>query len=166
MKNQTQEHILEELIAAYWDEMETVQNYLASSVNLVGVRAQEIKEALADDVTEELGHAQKLAKRIHILHGTVPGSFEFSASQEGLQPGVEADVLGIIRGVIEAEAQAIARYRKLIEMTEGEDPVTQDLCINLLADEESHKRQFTGFLAEYETPQSVQRAAASTVGIS
>jgi len=32
---------------------------------------------------------------------------------------------------------------------EGEDYVTQDLCIRLLADEEEHLVQFKGFLKEY-----------------
>ena len=35
------------LTAAYWMEMETVQNYLANSVNLDGIRAAEIRDSLA-----------------------------------------------------------------------------------------------------------------------
>jgi len=34
---------------------------------------------------------------------------------------------------------------------DGEDYVTQDLCIRLLADEEEHLVQFKGFLKEYAT---------------
>ena len=33
---------------------------------------------------------------------------------------------------------------------DGIDYVTQDLCITLLADEEQHRREFRGFLMEYE----------------
>ena len=42
-------------------EIETVMSYMAASVNLDGVRAQEIKESLAEDVEEELGHAKGFA---------------------------------------------------------------------------------------------------------
>jgi bacterioferritin len=52
------ERVLELLTKAYWMELETVISYLASSVNPDGVRAQEIREALASDIEEELGHAR------------------------------------------------------------------------------------------------------------
>ena len=48
------------LTRAYWMEMETVMSYLAQSAYLDGIRAEEIAEALAADVTEELGHAKRL----------------------------------------------------------------------------------------------------------
>ena len=53
----TREQVVELLTKAYWMEIETVMSYLAASVNLDGVRAQEIRESLAEDVEEELGHA-------------------------------------------------------------------------------------------------------------
>ena len=54
-------------------EIETVMSYIANSVNPDGVRAQEIKEALAADIHAELGHAQQFGKRIKELYGIVPG---------------------------------------------------------------------------------------------
>ena len=53
-----------------------MMSYMAASVNLDGVRAQEIKESLAEDVEEELGHAKQFAARIKELYGVVPGSEE------------------------------------------------------------------------------------------
>jgi bacterioferritin len=35
-------------------------------------------------------------------------------------------------------------------MCEGIDYVTQELCIELLGQEEEHRRQFRGYLKEYE----------------
>jgi bacterioferritin len=52
--------------------------------------------------------------------------------------------------VIQAEDSAIAQYNKLIKLCDGLDYVTQDLCITALGDEEEHRREFMGFLAEYE----------------
>ena len=52
--------------------------------------------------------------------------------------------------VIDAEEAAIAQYGKIIRLCDGYDFVTQDLCITLLADEQQHRREFVGFLKEYE----------------
>ncbi|QDU40622.1 Ferritin-like domain protein [Maioricimonas rarisocia] len=151
MSDDRQEQIINELKVAYWMEIETVMSYLANSTNLDGVRAEEIKKALAADVQEELGHAQVLARRIKTIGGKVPGSKEFAATQSSLQPPEDnTDVISVIKGVIAAEDSAIAQYKKLIELCDGVDYVTQDLCITSLADEEEHRRNFLGFLTEYE----------------
>ena len=142
--------ILELLEHAYWMEIETVMSYLANSVNLDGVRAQEIREALAEDIQQELGHAQQFANRIKELDGVVPGSEQFRAEQSYLQPPDEqTDVAHVIRGVIDAESGAIEHYNRIIEMTDGVDWVTQDMVIEILRDEEGHRRLFQGFLREY-----------------
>lgn len=146
-----QNEIVKELIRSYWMEMETVQNYLANSANLDGVRAEEIKKALAADISAELGHAQQIAKRIRVLGGSVPGSMDFRAEQSSLQPPKEStDVLSVIKGVLDAENGAIEQYKKIIKLCDGVDYPTQDLCIQLLGDEEDHRREFLGFLKEYE----------------
>ena len=82
MSDNKKEEILGELTTAYWMEMETVMNYVCNSVNLDGVRAEEVKKALATDVQEELGHAQTLARRIRELGGTVPSSLAFRPRSE------------------------------------------------------------------------------------
>src|SRR4051794_12876296 len=145
------EEIIELLCKAYWMEIETVMSYIANSVNPDGVRAQEIVEALRQDVQEELGHAQQFAARIKELYGVVPGSLEFQAEQSYLQPpDHQTDIVHIIRGVIEAETGAIEHYNRVIEICDGVDWVTQDMVIAILRDEEGHKRLFEGFLREYE----------------
>ncbi len=145
----------EELIAlltkAYWMEIETVMSYIANSINPDGVRAQEIIESLEKDIQEELGHALQYGARIKELYGVVPGSTDFQAEQTYLQPPDEqTDIVHVIKGVIEAESGAIEHYNKIIEFTEGKDPVTQDMVIAILRDEEGHRRLFEGFLREYK----------------
>jgi bacterioferritin len=150
-KVEKRDEILELLQTAYWMELETVMSYIANSVNPDGVRAQEIREALEDDIEEELGHAQQFAHRIKELYGVVPGSLEFRAEQSYLQPPAEqTDVVHVIRGVIEAETGAIEHYNRIIETTDGMDWVTQDMVIEILREEEGHRRLFEGFLREYE----------------
>jgi bacterioferritin len=143
--------IIEMLTKGYWMELETVMSYIANSVNPDGVRAQEVKESLDEDIQEELGHAQQFAARIKELYGTVPGSHGFSAEQRFLQPPDEpTDIVHVIRGVIEAETGAIEHYTRIVEATDGIDPVTNDMVIDILRDEQGHRRLFEGFLREYE----------------
>jgi bacterioferritin len=151
MKEQYRQQIIDLLTRAYWMELETVTNYIANSVNLDGVRAEEIKKSLALDVTAEIGHAQLLAKRIKQIGGVVPGSLQFKPDQKALQPPADTtDVAAVIRGVIAAEDAAIEHYGKLIELCgEAGDYVTQDLCITTLGDEEGHRVEFGGYLKEY-----------------
>src|SRR6476661_2639123 len=145
------EEIIGLLTKAYWMEIETVMSYIANSVNPDGVRAQEIIEALRQDIQEELGHAEQFGQRIKELYGVVPGSLDFKAEQSYLQPPEQqTDIVHVIKGVIEAETGAIEHYNALIEFTEGKDPVTNDMVIAILRDEEGHKRLFEGFLREYQ----------------
>jgi bacterioferritin len=148
---ETRERIIEMLKKAYWMEIETVMSYIANSINPDGVRAQEIVESLQEDIQEELGHAQQFAQRIKELYGVVPGSLEFAAEQSYLQPPAEqTDIVHVIKGVIEAETGAIEHYNAIIEATDQVDPVTNDMVITILHDEEGHRRLFEGYLREYE----------------
>lgn len=145
------ERIVEMLTRAYWMEIETVMNYLANSVNPDGVRAQEIVASLREDIQEELGHATQFANRIKELYGIVPGSMDFQAEQAYLQPPArQTDIVHVIKGVVEAETGAIDFYNEIVDATEDSDPVTNDMAIAILHDEEGHRRLFEGFLREYQ----------------
>jgi bacterioferritin len=127
--NDKREAIVELLKTAYFMELETVMNYVTNSINPDGVRAQEVKENIEADIQEELAHAQ----------------------QEKLQPPEDQiDVVHVIKGVIDAEDGAIEHYTRLIQETEEVDPVTNDMVIAILRDEQGHRRLFEGFLREYE----------------
>lgn len=141
---------------AYAAELETVQNYLANSVWLDGLRAQEVVEALAGDVTDELGHAQRLAHRLKELGACPPGSLDLARTQKDLQPSADStDLRHVITGALAAERDAIATYRELITASGDVDPVTADLAVQILADEEKHRSLFEGFL------KSMDRAKAA-----
>ncbi len=153
-KKESNQDIIDQLSVAYGMEIETVQNYIANSVHLDGVRSDVIKKALAADVTEEVGHAQQLAQRIKTIGGKVPGSLELKPKQKNLQKNLQppkdtTDVVAVIKGVIAAEEAAIKQYQKIIKTCDGRDYVTQDLVITILGSEEEHRREFLGFLKEY-----------------
>jgi bacterioferritin len=150
-RSEERQQIIELLTKAYWMEIESVMNYIANSTNPDGVRAQEIVQSLKADIQDELLHAQQFASRIKALYGVVPGSMDFAAEQSYLQPPEDqTDIVHVIKGVIQAETGAIEHYNHIIEVTDGPDPVTNDMVTTILADEEGHLRLFEGFLREYE----------------
>src|SRR5437879_10210492 len=118
----TKEQIIASLREAYNMELETVINYLSNSLHMEGVRADFIKQALSADIQGELTHAQQLGNRIKQLGGTIPGSLQLKMTQKTLQPQADTtDVVDVIKGVLQAENDAIAHYNTIIRMTEGQD---------------------------------------------
>jgi len=82
--------------------------------------------------------------------------------QRYLQPPEDStDLIAVIRGVICAEEEAIDQYQKLIKMCDPVDLVTQDLILEITADEQTHRRQFIGFLYEYERGEARRLTAAA-----
>jgi bacterioferritin len=150
-QTEQREHIVELLTKAYWMEIETVMNYVSSSINPDGVRAREIAQALEEDIEEELGHAKQFGQRIKELYGVVPSSIGFVPEQDFLRPpDHQTEMAGLVRGVIEAETGAIEHYGRIVAETDQIDPVTNDMVISILHDEQRHRRLFEGFLREYE----------------
>ena len=146
------EQVIELLKKAYWMEIETVMSYIANSINPDGVRAQEIKR-VARGRTSRRSSATRSSSRRGSRSSTAssPARWSSRPSSRYLQPPDEqVDVVHVIKGVIEAEQGAIEHYSRIIEETDGIDPVTQDMVIAILHDEQGHKRLFEGFLREYE----------------
>jgi bacterioferritin len=143
--------IVAELKRSYAIELETMQNYLTNSIDLQGADAEPVRKSLEDEVTLRLKHARRLAKRINVLGGRLPGSLELSRDQDLLQPPLDnKDVMAVIRGVISANEASIGQYQRIIQLTEGLDYVTQDMVIDLLSDERELRRLFLSFLTESE----------------
>jgi bacterioferritin len=109
------------------------------------------KSKNAADIHEELGHAEQLGQRFTLLDVRPPGSAAFVARQESLQPPANStDVVAVIEGVVTAEEGAIGTYRELVDVAnDADDPVTEDLAVMLLSDEEAHRTEFRGFAKEY-----------------
>ncbi len=143
---------IEMLQVAYRMELETVTNYLANSLWLDGMQAEEVKRALSADVTEELGHARRLGQRLKQIGGRIPGSLELKFDQESLRPPQKpTDIASVIQGVIEAETAGIEQYRSIIHHAEtNDDPVTADMATQILGEEEEHLTLFQGFHAALE----------------
>ena len=133
---------------SYAMELESVQNYLANSIHLEGPAADRVKRVLENAASSELQHARRLARRIKILGDRVPGSLELPRDQNYLQPPIDnRDSVTVIRGALTATDAAIAQYQAMIQITEDRDFVTQDLLIELLAEEQEQKGSLNQLLA-------------------
>lgn len=148
----TNDKLLTLLEEAYYDELESIMNYLAIAQNLETDLGHTVAEEFMVDVDEELMHAKRLSARMNVLGKHVNGSFGFEATQDALQPSEDhGDVLSAIEGSIEAEQQAQDLYEDIIhEAQEVDDHVTEDLAIELLGDEQEHEREMKDLKAELE----------------
>lgn len=146
-----QEPVIDLLKKAYSAEVEAVMDYQTKAIVLDDERADEINDCLQQCVQQELEHAERVGKRLKQLDACLPGSAEFSINQDSVQlPEDPTDVLSVIRGVIDAENDAIEAYRSLADAAQGaNDPVTRDLAAAILAEEEAHRDEFRDFEMEY-----------------
>ena len=148
--------IITELKRSYAIELETMQNYLANSIDLEGAEAELVRKSLEEEITLKLKHARRLAKRINVLgvvsraRWSCPRS-EFVATTVGQRRCHGSDP-----GVIGANEASINQYQKIISLTEGLDYVTQDMVIDLLSDEREHRRLFLSFLTQMRVVYSFQ----------
>ena len=132
--------LVRELIAAYWHEIETVSDHMASSTNRDGINGERIARRVREAITSDLRYAQRVAVRIRRLHAAVPSPDEFVTRQPSLRPPAEPlDNLSLIVGLIEAETAAIKRYRRIAAVaSEAHDWVTQALANQIMQEKETH----------------------------
>lgn len=129
---------------AYAAEWETAYNYQVLSEVLEYTDGVVAAEEFETDISEEISHARRLAKRLRV-RGENP---EFFVNQQNFGTQDQyMDVSGktvtdCILAAIEAEESAIETYERIIEVAqEVDDYPTEDLAIELLADEQEHRRE-------------------------
>ncbi|MBI4512750.1 MAG: ferritin [Gemmatimonadetes bacterium] len=135
--------LLAELKKAYLDELLAFYSYWITAQVAEGFHGEELTEHFAEDATEELGHAQKLAARILELGGDPvvhPKEWEVGADHKWVAPRRDrSDAEGMVEDQIRAERDAIEAYNRIAKMTFGKDPVTYSLGTELLEEEVRHE---------------------------
>lgn len=132
--------LVSELIGAYWHEIETVSDHVASSTNRDGISGERIARSVREAVASDLEHAEQVAVRIRRLHAPAPSRDEFVTRQPSLRPPAEPlDNVSLLTGLIEAETAATRRYRRVAAAaSEARDWVTQDLAKRIIREKEIH----------------------------
>jgi bacterioferritin len=137
------------LTDAYWGEIQTVTAYVMSSTNRDGIRAPRIGGFLRETIVCNLDHAQRLAIRIKQLHGPAPGPDDFATRALRVRPPEDPlDHLSVLSGVIEAEAAAINRYRRIVASLDPADWITRELLIQLIREKRALRQQLESYLVE------------------
>jgi len=141
---------VKELTKAY--AFEWVVHYYASlASNLVsGVHAATYGKIFEEAAAGELGHANKIAKRLSELGAEPPKSMAEIEKIAGFGkvnfPKNTSDVKGFLKVLIDMERYAIVHYNDLAQKTHGNDLVTHELAEDLLIEEVAEEEEYENML--------------------
>lgn len=144
--------LLQELNKAY--AFEWVVHYYASLASeiVAGLRTPVYAEIFKKAAEGELGHANRLAKRIAEIGGEPPEALAEMEKLAGFGnvnfPKNRSDIKGFIQVFLRMEQHAIALYNDLANKTHGKDLVTHELAEDLLAEEVAEEEEYENMLKE------------------
>lgn len=112
-----------------------------------GINSDSVKTEFQAHATEEMAHADRLAKRITELGGE-PNFSPDGLSARSHAEYVEGDTLkSMIKEDLIAERIAIESYREMVIYLADHDPTTQRMLKEILAMEEEHADDLASLLA-------------------
>ena len=122
-------------------EMQVSIQYMWQHVQWVGVKGFTVRDQLKLIAITEMTHAELIADRLNYLGGVPTTTPDEITVGQNLKEMIKNDV--------KAEEEAIAMYRKIIDMCRDEnDVVTRKLFEQILEDEENHLDMFEGWLGD------------------
>jgi bacterioferritin len=133
--------VIELLNTAFADEWLAYYQYWLGAKVVKGPMKDAVIAELTQHAADELRHADMLANRIVQLGGTPvthPKEWMATGNCEYGAPDDEY-VETILRQNIEGEQCAIGVYRSMLEATEGKDPITNDIALQIIQDEVEHE---------------------------
>jgi bacterioferritin len=136
--------IIEELNKALADEWLAYMQYLSAATL---VNAPPVEGALKEVAKEELEHAEELSERIIQLGGTPiadPKQF-FEKTNCGYEVP-NKDVKKALNDAIKGEGCAIGVYHRIAKLTRDSDPITYQLILHIMEEEEDHEEKFENLL--------------------
>ncbi|GHT72994.1 ferritin [Bacteroidia bacterium] len=142
--------LIDMLNAALSEEWLAYYQYWIGAQLVEGPMRAEVEAELLQHATEELGHADLVAKRIIELNGTpVLNPLEWSKLarckyEAPEDPYVETILAQNIRG----ERCAIQRYQEIAAYTDKADYVTHKLAVQILGDEVEHEKDLDDFVVD------------------
>jgi len=130
------------------DEWLAYYQYWIGAKLVKGPRMESIIAELKEHAQDELRHAEMLTERILVLGGTPilnPNKWEEYCNCKYLEPtNPESKV--ILEQNIKGERCAIGVYKNLVEMTEGKDPISYKMLVEIMEDEVEHEEDLETLL--------------------
>ena len=146
------DHILELLNKALADEWLAYYQYWIGSKVVVGPMKGEVEGELIEHANDELRHADMLVERILQLGGTpiIDPNEWHKKTNCGYDAPADPNVYKILDQNIKGEQCAIDVYSKLLKETVQIDPVTYQIAVEILRDEEEHEEDLEGIVEDLE----------------
>ena len=142
------ETVIRLLNEALATELVCVLRYKRHYFMAKGINSDSVKAEFLAHATEEMAHADRLAKRIIELGGE-PNFSPDGLSQRSHAEYIEGDTLNsMIKENVIAERIAIESYREMVVYLADNDPTTQQMLKDILAVEEEHAEDLASLLAE------------------
>jgi bacterioferritin len=141
------ETVITMLNEALATELVCVLRYKRHYFMATGIHAAPVAAEFLEHATEEMSHADLIAKRIIELRGEPNFSPDGLAARSHAEY-VEGDSLkSMIMENLVAERIAIESYREMISYLADQDPTTQRMLEEILASEEGHAEDLSSLLA-------------------
>ncbi len=140
------EAVIQLLNEALATELVCVLRYKRHYFMAKGIHSESVKPEFLQHASEEMAHADRIAKRITELGG------EPNFSPDGLSSRSHAEympgdsLISMIKEDLIAERIAIESYRELVAYLGNNDPTTQRMIKEILAMEEEHADDMASLL--------------------
>lgn len=145
------EKLLKMLNSAYADEWIAYYQYWLCAKLVEGPTRVSVAKELEEHAVEEYGHAQLLADRIIELGGIPVLTHDEWKNHAGC--GYDATKDAFVKAVLEenikGEQCAIQAYNDMLTFIGGNDPVTYDMIVRILADEVEHEVDLKRLLNDF-----------------
>jgi bacterioferritin len=140
-KQKASKELLDMMNKAIARELQVSIQYMWQHVQWVGVKGFTVRDQLKLSAINEMTHAEMIADRLNYLGGVPTTAPDEIKVGDNLQE--------MISNNVKAEEEAIAMYKKIIDMCREEnDIVTRKLFEQILEDEENHLDMFEGWLGD------------------
>jgi bacterioferritin len=129
-------------------ELVCVLRYKRHHYTAHGLASPAIADEFAVHATEEMAHADRLARRIVQLGGEPDFSPETLLQRSHAAYDATLELSSMIRANLVAERVAVESYSQLVRLVGDRDPTTRRLLEDILADEQRHADELQGWLAD------------------
>jgi bacterioferritin len=145
-------NLLDLLNKAYADEWLAYYQYWVGSKVVKGPMKEAAIAELVEHAADELRHADMLTARIIQLGGTpvIEPKDWYKNTNCGYDAPEDPFVKNVIAQNIKGEQCAIGVYSSLLRDTKDADPVTYNVVLQILQDEEEHEEDLQSLMEDFE----------------
>jgi bacterioferritin len=135
-------------------ELTCVLRYRRHHYTADGLESPAIAEEFLVHANEELGHADRIARRIVQLGGEPDFRPESFVGRSHADYDDSTELPAMIKSNLIAERIAVEAYRQMVSLIGDKDPTTRRMIEDILADEEKHADELKDWMTRTGPPSS------------